>query len=348
MYPRFLSRFSWFWLDRYQKLALAWAGGVILGGIILFYPLRQVFAGNWIVRQQLEIPLSFLPGFEVFNYPSLIVRYYALCLLAGILSGYVLALYLAKRRRIGGTVIDRLLIGLAVVGLFGARVFYALFNFNSFVQNPGLLLRINEGGLAFFGMFLAGTAFLYFYCRRYKFNFFEFGDILAPSLLLGQIFGRFGNFFNYEAYGGPTSVFWKMYVPDVVNFYDSLNQKFFHPTFLYEIIPNCLLLFILLWYYARLTKKRAGLVFALYLSGYGMIRFGTEFFRLDALTVSLPARWQSEIFGILVDRVKVSQLLATVIFGVGVWLYLARRKVVYLQRQPVTTLTTASQSKIVF
>ena len=344
-FARFVPTFS---LDYYQKLALAAALVFVSVAALAWYPLRQVFAGNWILKQQFEIVLfeSTQATETLFN-GTLAIRYYALALLSGILAGYVLALHLARRHYIAATVIDRLLIGMVIFGLFGARLFFAAFNLDIYTQNPGLLLRIDQGGLAFFGMFLSATLYLYLYCRRYKFSFFEFTAILALPLLLGQILGRFGNFFNYEAYGGPTSVFWKMYVPDTVNFYESINQKFFHPTFLYEIIPNAVLFLIILWYYGDLTKKRSGLVFALYLVGYGTIRFGTEFFRLDALRVALPAAWQIDIFGLPLADVRVSQITALALVGLGFYLYLTRRHVIYLKKTMVE-LKTSRRSKIFF
>ena len=342
---RSLPNFS---LDYYQKLALA--ATLLFGSlaVLLWYPLRQVFAGNWILKQQFEIVLyeNTRTTEALFN-GTLTIRYYALALLTGILSGYALALHQARRHYVASTVIDRLLIGMVIFGLFGARLFFAAFNLDIYTQNPGLLLRIDQGGLAFFGMFLSALLYLLLYCRRYKFSFFEFTDILTLPLLLGQIFGRFGNFFNYEAYGGPTSVFWKMYVPDAVNFYESLNQKFFHPTFLYEIIPNTLLFLIILWSYGSLTKKRSGLVFALYLFGYGTIRFCTEFFRLDALRWSLPEAWRFDVFGLPFSDVRVSQLLALMLVGAGLYIYLVRRHVIYLKKTMVE-LKTSRRSKIIF
>ncbi|NJK70987.1 MAG: prolipoprotein diacylglyceryl transferase [Thermales bacterium] len=160
-------------------------------------------------------------------------------------------------------------------------------------------------------------------------------DFLTPSLLLGQVIGRFANFFNYESYGGPTSVFWKMYVPDSANFYENLNQKFFHPTFLYEIIPNFILLLVLLWNYRGLTKRKAGLVFGFYALGYGIIRFFVEFFRLDALVIELPKYFHWPILSIEIHEIRVSQLAALFLMLVGLIVLKFRSEIVYIRKSMI-------------
>lgn len=346
-------------LNNHQRLTLIFGLLFVILAILLFYPMQQIFAGNWILKQGFSFQV-FEPDptvNSVFN-GVVTIRFYALSILTGLISGYVLALHLARKHFVATTVIDRLLIGMVIFGLIGARLFFVLFNLDSFdlqgqSDNTYLdLLRFNfweqvisvqQGGLSFFGMLISCTTYLFLYCKRFKFSYFEFLDILILPLLIGQIFGRFGNFFNYESYGGPTSVFWKMFVPDNVNFYESINQKFFHPTFLYEIIPNIFLFLLLMWHYDDLTKKRSGLVFAFYAIGYGTIRFFTEFFRIDALFVKLPEAYHLAISNITIDRLLVSQITALLLVGCGMYIYNTRIKIIYLKKTMVELKTKKRQ-----
>jgi prolipoprotein diacylglyceryltransferase len=123
-----------------------------------------------------------------------------------------------------------------------------------------------------------------------------------------------------------------MFVPEIANFYPDLNEQYFHPTFLYEIIPNFFLLVWLLYDYEKLTLRRSGLVFARYAIGYGTIRFCTEFFRLDALKVSLPEdmiiRWQN----LTIDSIYASQVASVILIIVGLVVLYTRRKTIYVKR----------------
>jgi phosphatidylglycerol:prolipoprotein diacylglycerol transferase len=300
---------------------------ILFIGIIFFaiigYPLSQVFAGYWRLNQQFT--LGYIESINLFGtiipLGEISIRFYSICILLGMLAGYAMAIFLSKWNYVAGTVVDRLFIGLVIFGIVGARTFYVIFNWAAFETEPINALLIFRGGLGFFGMIIACLIYLWAYTSRFKFNTWEFLDFLAPSVLIGQIIGRFGNLFNYESYGPPTKVFWKMYIPDTANIYSDLNQNFFHPTFLYEIIPNFILLFVILYFYRELTLKRSGLVFATYAIGYGTIRLFTEIFRLDAL-----------IFNINQIAIPVSQVAAFVFLIYGLYTYYTRRKVIYIKK----------------
>ena len=311
-----------------RSLSLILSACGALCALILYNPLRNVFAGEWIVQQQIDV--LYIESLFTIPIGQISIRYYAICLAIGMLSGYSLALFLSKRQHIASTVIDRLFIGLIVFGVIGSRLMYVLFNWSIYSQEWISVIEITKGGLSFFGMIIAGLLYVILYTRRFRFNTFEFLDVLAPSVLLGQVIGRWGNFFNYEAYGPATNVLWKMFVPDLANLYTNLDQSFFHPTFLYEIIPNALLLLGLLFFYKPLTHKRSGLVFALYAFGYGIIRFCTEFYRLDALTYPLDATYK--LFGIAFDTLYISQIAAFALALIGFITFIYRRKTIYISR----------------
>jgi phosphatidylglycerol---prolipoprotein diacylglyceryl transferase len=317
------SRFN-FRLRHTQKISLGFSLFFATFAITLFSPIKDIFEGKSKLEQQFSIPipqfLSFLNG--AFG-SAINIRFYAVCILVGVITGYILTLKLSKLYNIAGSVVDRLLLGITVFGLVGARMFYVLFNLNIFIQEPLSILFVWLGGLAIFGAILGSIFYLYIYCNRFKFNFFEFLDFLTPGLLLGQIFGRFGNFFNYESYGGPTSAYWKMYVPQTAKISTNINQEYFHPTFLYEIIPNIFVFILILWFFQKLTLRRSGLVFSMYCICYGTIRFCTEFFRLDALKVVLPINL--EVFGINLQTIYVSQISALVLLIIGIIIFQKRR-----------------------
>lgn len=317
---------------RTLAIILAILGSIL--SVVLYFLLREVFAGNWKINQQLE--LANIPqlkiGDLVLPLGQISLRFYSVCVLVGLLSGYAMTLYLAKFHYIAGTIIDRLLIGLVVFGILGARAFYVLFNLPNFVGNPvNIITGLPQGGLAIFGALIAGIIYIWLYCDRFRFNLWEFLDFISPGLLLGQVLGRFGNFFNYEAYGQPTSVYWKMYVPDIANVAD-LNQKFFHPTFLYEIIPNFFLLIVLLFFYKNLTSRHAGLVFGLWAFFYGIIRTGSEFFRLDALKVPLPFAIFLPIYNLKIENLFISQIMALSLAIFGLVIIFRRQNVLYLKK----------------
>ncbi|GAB4149325.1 MAG: prolipoprotein diacylglyceryl transferase [Patescibacteria group bacterium] len=293
---------------------------------IFSYPMSLVFQGKWELSQK-------IPLFDIPNYGPVDLRFYSICMLLGLISGYLLALKLAKIRGLADTVVDRLFVGLAFFGLVGARIFYVIFNWSDFFGEGDwtLAFQTYKGGLAIFGALLFGSIYMFWYCWRYKFNFWLFSDFVAPAVLLGQIIGRFGNFFNYESYGYPTKVLWKMYVPDSANV-DFLSERYFHPTFLYEIIPNFILLLAILYFYDNLTKKHAGLVLALYLCGYGLIRFFVEIFRIDPLLLTFNG---VPVFGDV--PVRVSMAAAYLIFILGLCIWWVRRRV-YVRYQTVTEI----------
>jgi phosphatidylglycerol---prolipoprotein diacylglyceryl transferase len=357
-----------------QPYHIAWIIGLLFVGLFaLSLPwFSSVFRGDVILNQNLiSLKLDYLNLFGLqIPFTDLSIRFYSVLMLLAFVAGYALSLFLVRRSYLPDTLVDRLLVGIVLFGLLGARAFFVLFNIKSFFGNVqdvggflgafGRTFLIYEGGLAISGGIIACLLYLWWFTRKHKFQFLEVTDLLAPGLLLGQVIGRLGNFFNYEAYGAPTNLFWKMFVPEnAVNankyLYSGELARYFHPTFLYEMIPNLVLLVFLLSRYNKLTARSAGLVTSLYLVGYGCIRVITEFFRLDALKIPLslklniPGPIASLIGGVFpggvkeplvywlehlaIDGILVSQLVALAMVVIGVRLYLDRAGVIYSQAQ---------------
>lgn len=313
-----------------KKLAKLTAISSLVLLLMLYQPISLIFNGDWQLQQKIDI-LN-LTNFRLFDtlLPIGIIslRYYSIFILLGIISGYILALFLCKQYSIVASIIDRLLLGLIVFGLFGARLLYIMFNWSVYESNiPQIVLGLSQGGLSIMGAIVGGSIYLLMYTKKFNLSIFEFLDVIAPSLLLGQVIGRWGNFFNYEAYGPSTSVLWKMYIPLQSNITSNLNDKYFHPTFLYESLSNLILLIFILWNYTKFTSKTPGKVLSIYLIGYGVIRFFLEFLRLDAIKqkTTLTYKWFVFDYG----EIYVSQALALVMLIMGCWIYYKKSKVIF-------------------
>lgn len=213
-------------------------------------------------------------AFEIFGYQ---IRWYGFLIAMGMLLGIILA---TRRGRRKGVVEDNILDILIVaipIAIIGARIYYVIFNLDYYLQYPADIIAVWKGGLAIHGGIIGGILGGYIVCRKKKLNFLMILDIFAPCFPLGQAIGRWGNYFNGEAYGGETTLPWAITVNDPIK---GLIQV--HPTFLYESIWNTLI-FIFLLYYDRKHKKNEGEVISLYFIFYSIGRFFIEGLRTDSL-----------------------------------------------------------------
>ena len=250
------------------------------------YDLRFVHLGITIEHLQNHITIF---GFSI--------AFYGIIIGIGMLLGITLAARDAARRGIGeDTVYDFALLGI-VFGVIGARLYYVFFRWDNYRGNLLEILNLRAGGLAIYGGVIGGILSLMVYCRRKKQNFLNLADSLILGVLVGQILGRWGNFFNAEAFGRYTDSLFAMQLRrDIVNpimMNSALLQHLVsvngvdyiqvHPTFLYESCWNLCLLLFLLWY--RPKKRFTGEMFFLYLGGYGLGRVWIEGLRTDSLLV---------------------------------------------------------------
>ena len=250
------------------------------------YDLRFVHLGITIEHLQNHITIF---GFSI--------AFYGIIIGIGMLLGITLAARDAERRGIGeDTVYDFALLGI-VFGVIGARLYYVFFQWDNYRGNLLEILNLRAGGLAIYGGVIGGILSLMVYCRRKKQNFLNLADSLILGVLVGQILGRWGNFFNAEAFGRYTDSLFAMQLRrDIVNpimINSALLQHLVrvngvdyiqvHPTFLYESVWNLCLLLFLLWY--RPKKRFTGEMFFLYLGGYGLGRVWIEGLRTDSLLV---------------------------------------------------------------
>lgn len=176
-------------------------------------------------------------------------------------------------------------------GVIGARLYYILFKFNYYILNPSQIFNFRDGGIAIYGGIIAIVIFLLIYCKITKLKFLDLVDYLVPYFALGQSFGRWGNFFNVEAYGSATKSIFRMGIESSTGYIEV------HPVFLYESICT-LLIFIILSVLKR-RRKFEGQIFYMYFILYGFIRIFLEGLRTDSL-------WIRDF--------RVSQILSIVLF----------------------------------
>jgi len=208
-------------------------------------------------------------AFTIGGFP---VRWYGILMAVALLIGAKIALDEADRQGIDeDTLLNLIIIG-APLGWLGARLYYVIFNWGYYRQHLIEIPMIWRGGLAIHGGLTAAILVGLWYTRRHNLSFWQIADLAAPSLALGQAIGRWGNFFNQEAYGYPTSLPWAMYIAG----------DWRHPTFLYESIWD-FLLFLFLLRLRRHPKIKSGDVFISYLGLYSAGRFIVEGFRTDSL-----------------------------------------------------------------
>lgn len=226
-------------------------------------------------------------AFEIFGIP---IAWYGILISLAVVIGAVLALREAERIGIGEDNLLDFLLFVIPISVIGARIYYIVFSWDYYKNNLKEILHFRGGGLAIHGAIIAAIIVAVIFARRRNIDFWQLADTCAPSLILGQAIGRWGNYINQEAYGRPTNLPWGIMIEGVK----------VHPTFLYESLWNLLVFFFLLWY-RKNKSKVTGEVFLLYLILYSSIRFLVEGLRIDSLMMG-PIRVAQlvSVIGILI------------------------------------------------
>jgi len=208
-----------------------------------------------------------------FQIGPLVIRWYGILMSTSLALGTILAYREAEKQKIDPEYIINLVVIAAPLGFIGARLYYILFfNLGYYLSHPAEIPAVWHGGLAIHGALIGGVFGGYLVVRHYKLDFWQMADIVAPSLILGQAIGRWGNFFNQEAYGYETNLPWAMYI----------DGAYRHPTFLYESLWNLMVLAALLLI-RRKSYIKKGDLFAAYFALYSLGRVVVESFRTDSL-----------------------------------------------------------------
>lgn len=225
------------------------------------------------------------------------IAFYGIIIGIGVLSGIMLAAHLAKKSGQDQEVYYDLAIYAVILSIIGARIYYVIFSWEHYKDDFWSIFNLREGGLAIYGGVIVAVITVFVYGKIKKLSFGLLVDTACPGLILGQIIGRWGNFFNREAFGEYTDGLFAMQLPtDAVRSVD-ITEKMLqnkevidgityiqvHPTFLYESLWNIgVLVFLILW---QTRKKFDGQILTMYMLGYGVGRFWIEGLRTDQLWI---------------------------------------------------------------
>ncbi|AJD92091.1 prolipoprotein diacylglyceryl transferase [Jeotgalibacillus malaysiensis] len=250
-----------------------------------------------------------------FSVGPLSVAWYGLIIGTGIVLGYLLANREADRLGMPKDMFADLLIWAVPIAIISARIYYVIFQWDYFSQNPGEIVAIWNGGIAIHGALIGSVATGFVFAKRKGLSFWKIVDIAAPSIILGQMLGRWGNFINQEAHGGEVSRSFLegLMIPDwIINqMYIEVNGSFayYHPTFLYESVWNFVGLILLLL--LRKVNPLRGEIFLSYVIWYSVGRTFVEGLRTDSL--------------MLTETIRVAQAISILLVIVAVGLILYRR-----------------------
>jgi phosphatidylglycerol:prolipoprotein diacylglycerol transferase len=172
---------------------------------------------------------------------------------------------------------------LIICGIIGARVYYCLLNCDFYLRFPTEILAIRHGGISIHGAILGGLIGLIIFAKIKKLPLLKLCDTSAVGLIIAQAVGRWGNFFNSEAFGYPTNLPWKLYIAPQYRPVPFEDYEYFHPTFLYESVLDALIFGILLVILNKKWNKKEGNITLIYLILYSVIRIFVERFRLDSV-----------------------------------------------------------------
>jgi len=255
------------------------------------------------------------------------LRWYGLLIASAVLLGLLLAMRLGRQRGVDPMLIADLLPLLVLGSVIGARLYYVLFEWRQY-RGAGLidLIAVWRGGIAIHGALIGGTLVTVLFCRWRRQRFWPLLDVLVPAVALGQAIGRWGNFFNSEAFGLPTDLPWGLTIPlpnRPPEFFDRIT---FHPTFLYESLWDlgvCALLLLLLRQAGRgCIALPDGALACVYLMAYSSGRVWIEGLRLDPLCLlGVPPFCSGGL-----RMAQLMSLLLIALGGLGLWWLLGRRR----------------------
>lgn len=239
------------------------------------------------------------------------VHWYGLIIGFGVLLGLIIALRESERRGLDKEIFTDMILFAVPIAIICARIYYVIFQWEYYSQNPGDIIKIWNGGIAIHGALIGSVLTAIVFAKVKKVSFWKLADIAAPSLLLGQAIGRWGNFMNQEAHGGEItrSFLENMHLPEFIINQMYINGAYYHPTFLYESIWNIAGVIILLS--LRKVNLRRGELFLTYVIWYSIGRFYIEGLRTDSL--------------MLTESLRIAQVISIVLVVVAIALVVYRR-----------------------
>lgn len=279
----------------------------------------------------LSLALEFTSPGPSLNLGPIAIRWYGLLIASAILIGASLSQYLAQKRRVNPELLGDLVVWLVVGAIPCARLYYVLFQWDYYRQHPDQIIAIWKGGIAIHGAILGGLLASLIFTRLKQVSFWQVTDLVAPSLVLGQAIGRWGNFFNSEAFGSPTNLPWKLLIPLERRPPGYENFQYFHPTFLYESLWNLCVFGLLMTLFFRYPQAKRGTLFLVYAVSYSLGRFWIEGLRTDSL---------------MLGPLRIAQVVSLIEIAIGIagllWLYWLNRPLPDVV--PVDPASSASKS----
>ncbi|HAA2552381.1 TPA_asm: prolipoprotein diacylglyceryl transferase [Listeria monocytogenes] len=214
---------------------------------------------------------------------SISVKWYGVIIASAVVIALLLALSEANKRKMDKEIIVDLLIWAIPISIISARIYYVIFEWDFYKNNLGEIVKIWHGGIAIYGALIGAVLTAIIFSRIKKFSFWQLADVVAPSLIIAQAIGRWGNFMNQEAHGAETtrSFLESLHLPDFIINQMYIDGAYYQPTFLYESLWNVLGFIVLL--IIRRTKIRRGELFLGYVIWYSFGRFFIEGMRTDSL-----------------------------------------------------------------
>lgn len=276
-----------------------------------------------------------------FSIGSFSIHWYGVILALGTLAGLFLAIREGARFGIVPDFFMDLLLFAVPSAIIGARIYFVAFKWDDYKNDLLEIFRIWNGGIAIYGALIGSVICAFFYVRAKGYNFWRIIDICAPGLLMGQLIGRWGNFINQEAHGGPVEESFlrnTLHLPDFIVNQMNIGGVFYHPTFLYESLWNLLGLLLFFWLRRR-PFMRSGELFFSYLIWYSAGRFFIEGLRTDSLAFTGPSWLASFMNGLWspmtavfeegnmdYGNVRISQLVSIILILVSIFFIVYRRK----------------------
>lgn len=243
---------------------------------------------------------------------SFSIKWYSILILCGIIIGIIILEKQAKKFKLNKEYLYNLIFGILICGIVGARIYYVMFNLNYYFNNFIDIFKIWEGGLAIHGGIIGGLIFILYYTKKYKLTTLHIIDMIIPSLIIGQIIGRWGNFFNGEAHGPITTLNFleSIHLPDFIINGMYINRVYYQPTFLYESIWNLIGFIIIIFILNKSKKIKIGDITSFYLIWYSFARFFIESLRTDSL---------------MLGNLKVAQIISIIMFIIGITIIVKNR-----------------------
>lgn len=246
------------------------------------------------------------------NFGPIHIYWYSIFILLGILVALTLIYQEMKKNNIKKDTFIDLSFYTIIIGLIGARIYYVFFNLNYYLQHPIEIIQIYNGGLAIHGGLISGLLYIIYFCKKHKLKILKILDIIVVGVIIAQAIGRWGNFFNQEAYGPLTTYEYlkNIYLPEWLIEGMKISNEYYTPTFLYESLWN-ILGFIILILIRKVKKLKIGMLSGIYLIWYSIGRFYIESLRTDSL---------------MLENIKIAQLISIFFIIGGIIILVTSRK----------------------